>query len=36
VSQGRTKVVAGGRKIQAMDKVDKEAFYSYILQKWKR
>ncbi|MBD2196032.1 MULTISPECIES: nucleoside hydrolase [Calothrix] len=36
VSQGRTKVVAGGRKIYAMDKVDKEAFYSYISQQWAR
>ena len=36
LSQGRTKVVAGGRKIYAMDRVDKEAFYSYILQQWAR
>ncbi|MBD2510644.1 nucleoside hydrolase [Nostoc muscorum FACHB-395] len=36
VSQGRTKVVSGGRKIYAMDKVDKEAFYAYILQQWAR
>ncbi|MBA3920858.1 MAG: nucleoside hydrolase [Nostocaceae cyanobacterium] len=36
VSQGRTQVKAGGRKIQAMDKVDKERFYSYILQQWAR
>ncbi|OUL20075.1 nucleoside hydrolase [Nostoc sp. T09] len=35
-SQGRTKVVSGGRKILAMDKVDKEAFYAYILQQWAR
>ncbi|OUL18823.1 nucleoside hydrolase [Nostoc sp. RF31YmG] len=35
-SQGRTKVVPGGRKILAMDKVDKEAFYAYILQQWAR
>ena len=34
-SQGRTKVVSGGRKILAMDKVDKNWFYSYILQQWK-
>ncbi|MEH2279136.1 MAG: nucleoside hydrolase [Nostoc sp.] len=34
LSQGRTKVVPGGRKIYAMDKVDKEAFYGYILQQW--
>ncbi|WP_341525554.1 nucleoside hydrolase [Nostoc sp. UHCC 0302] len=36
LSQGRTKVVAGGRKISAMDKVDKDAFYDYILQQWAR
>jgi purine nucleosidase len=36
LSQGRTKVVSGGRKILAMDKVDKEAFYNYILQQWAR
>jgi purine nucleosidase len=36
VSQGRTKVVGGGRKISAMDKVDKEAFYAYILRQWAR
>ncbi|MBF2005387.1 MAG: nucleoside hydrolase [Chlorogloeopsis fritschii C42_A2020_084] len=35
-SQGRTKIVSGGRKISAMDKVDKEAFYAYILQQWAR
>jgi purine nucleosidase len=34
-SQGRTKVVEKGRKILAMDKVDKDWFYSYILQQWK-
>lgn len=36
VSQGRTKIVTGGRKIKAMEQVDKDAFYSYILQQWKR
>ncbi|ARV61809.1 nucleoside hydrolase [Nostocales cyanobacterium HT-58-2] len=36
LSQGRTKIVPGGRKIYAMDKVDKEAFYTYILQQWAR
>jgi len=36
LSQGRTKVVSKGRKISAMDKVDKEAFYAYILQQWAR
>ncbi|MBD2441467.1 nucleoside hydrolase [Nostoc sp. FACHB-110] len=35
-SQGRTKVVSGGRKIYAMDQVDQEAFYNYILQQWAR
>jgi purine nucleosidase len=35
-SQGRTKVVSGGRKIYAMDAVDKEAFYGYILRQWAR
>lgn len=35
-SQGRTKVQSGGRKIQAMDKVDTERFYAYILQQWAR
>lgn len=36
LSQGCTKIVSGGRKIYAMDKVDKEAFYAYILQQWAR
>ncbi|HIK03615.1 MAG TPA: nucleoside hydrolase [Trichormus sp. M33_DOE_039] len=36
VSQGRTKVVTGGRQILAMDQVDKDAFYAYILQQWAR
>ena len=35
-SQGRTKVEPGGRKILAMDKVDKSSFYAYILQQWAR
>ena len=35
-SQGRTKIVSGGRKISVMEKVDKEAFYNYILQQWQR
>ncbi|MGJ5673710.1 MAG: nucleoside hydrolase [Nostochopsis sp.] len=34
LSQGRTKILSRGRKIYAMDKVDKEAFYAYILQQW--
>lgn len=36
VSQGRTKIVPSGRKIFAMDKVNTEAFYTYILQQWAR
>lgn len=36
LSQGRTKVVSGGRKISAMDQVDKAAFYAYILQQFAR
>ncbi len=35
-SLGRTKVEPGGRKICAMDKVDKSSFYTYILQQWAR
>jgi purine nucleosidase len=35
-SQGRTKVSPGGRKVYAMDKVDKAAFYAYILQQFAR
>ncbi|MGF1677446.1 MAG: nucleoside hydrolase [Rivularia sp. (in: cyanobacteria)] len=35
-SQGRTKIVSSGRKVSVMDKVDKQAFYDYILQQWKR
>ncbi len=36
LSQGRTKIVPGGRPVYAMDTVDKERFYSYILQQWAR
>lgn len=36
LSQGRTKVVPSGRQIYAMDAVDKDAFYTYILQQWAR
>jgi len=36
ISQGRTKVELGGRKILAMDRVDKASFYAYILQQWAR
>ncbi|AFZ31586.1 Inosine/uridine-preferring nucleoside hydrolase [Gloeocapsa sp. PCC 7428] len=35
-SQGRTKITPGGRKVWAMDKVDKSSFYDYILQQWRR
>jgi purine nucleosidase len=35
-SQGRTQVEAGGKKIRAMDKVDVEQYYAYILQQWAR
>lgn len=35
-SQGSTKIVSGGRKVSVMDKVDKQAFYNYILQQWRR
>jgi purine nucleosidase len=35
-SQGRTKVKSGGRVIQAMNKVNKEHYYAYILQQWAR
>lgn len=36
MSQGRTKVVEGGRKVTAMDTVDVDGFYNYILEAWKR
>lgn len=36
LSQGRTKIETGSRKIQAMDQVDKSSFYAYILQQWAR
>jgi purine nucleosidase len=35
-SQGRTQVKSGGRAIQAMNKVNKEHYYAYILQQWAR
>lgn len=35
-SQGRTKVTPGGRKIRALEAVDKHRFYEYILQQWAR
>jgi purine nucleosidase len=36
LSQGRTKIEPKGRKIQAMERVDKSSFYAYILQQWAR
>ena len=36
ISQGRTKIQPGGRKIQAMERVDCEKFYDYILEQWQR
>ncbi len=36
VSQGSNKVLPTGRNIQAMNNVDKEAFYDYILQPLRR
>ena len=36
ISQGNTKVVSGGRKIYAMDEVDQNWFYDYLLEQWKR
>ncbi len=35
-SQGRTKVQAGGRKVRALDKVDLDQFYPYVLKQWSR
>jgi purine nucleosidase len=35
-SAGRTKVVPGGRRIRALDTVDVEGFYDYILAAWQR
>lgn len=35
-SQGRTRVQAGGRKIRALDTVDLDKFYAYILRAWRR
>ncbi len=35
-NQGRTQVEAGGRKIRAMNKVDQELFYGYLLQQWRK
>ncbi len=36
ISQGRTQVTSGGRKIRALDSVDTKKFYEYILQAWAR
>ena len=36
LSMGRTVVQPGGKKIKALDSVNKEAFYEYILQAWAR
>ena len=36
VSQGRTLVQPGGKKIQALETVDKAAFYQYMLEAWAR
>ncbi len=35
-SQGRTKIEPGGKRITALDKVDKDAFFEYLLQQWAR
>jgi len=35
-SQGRTLVQPGGKKIQALETVDKAAFYQYMLEAWAR
>ncbi|HEY9633053.1 MAG TPA: nucleoside hydrolase [Coleofasciculaceae cyanobacterium] len=35
-SQGRTKLETGGRKMRAMDQVNTEQYYAYILQQWAR
>ncbi len=36
LSQGRTLVQPGGKKIQALETVDKAAFYEYMLEAWAR
>lgn len=35
-SQGRTKLEPGGKKVTALDKVDVQGFYDYILGQWRR
>ena len=36
VSQGRTQVVAGGRKVLALDTVNKQAFLDHVVKQWAR
>lgn len=36
LSQGRTRIQPGGRKITALDKVDLDQFYAYIFKQWSR
>ena len=36
ISQGRTQIEPGGRKIMALETVDVPAFYAYILRQWAR
>lgn len=36
MSQGRTKLTVGGKKIQVLKTVDQPKFYDYILQQWAR
>jgi inosine-uridine nucleoside N-ribohydrolase len=36
LSQGRTQIQPGGRKIRALDKVDLDRFYAYIFKQWSR
>ena len=35
-SQGRTQVQPGGRRVRALDKVELDQFYAYLLQQWAR
>jgi purine nucleosidase len=35
-SQGRTQIQPGGKRIMALDRVDREAFFAYLLQQWAR
>jgi purine nucleosidase len=36
ISQGRTSVTSGGRKVSALHTVDLDRFYSYIFKQWSR